>query len=313
MCGVILDQQRQLKENLVLIGSTNYDYVESLRAFIKNKGPVWSSWDFRIRSEWRGAISDRIKADGKFPLLFYLSKKLGGSGTIEDVASVCDIRMGDTPIPTPDKDSTNIGEEDYPTDDFKSYTWFKFSSVDPIGPLDIHSFRDIDTEDPVNPSQLIASFAYAFVAEESELTAPAEEVTVTPTSISVERDLRKYLVPNLNSLEPGLKLYEDQERNGEEYQIEGGRMRIDILAKDPKDNYVVIELKAGVADQSTFGQLSAYMGWIKKNLAKNENVKGIIVANDFDDRIRYAAQSVLNIKLKRYRLEFKFDDEGLQP
>lgn len=312
MCGVILDQQRQLKENLVLIGSTNYDYVESLRAFIKNKGPVWSSWDFRIRNEWRGAISDRIKADGKFPLLFYLSKKLGGSGTIEDVALVCDIRMGDTPISTPDKDSTNIGEEDYPTDDFKSYTWFKFSSVDPIGPLDIHSFRDIDTEDPVNPSQLIASFAYAFVAEESELTAPAEEVTVTPTSISVERDLRKYLVPNLNSLEPGLKLYEDQERNGEEYQIEGGRMRIDILAKDPIDNYVVIELKAGVADQSTFGQLSAYMGWIKKNLAKNENVRGIIVANDFDGRIRYAAQSVLNIKLKRYRLEFRFDDEGLE-
>lgn len=310
--GVILDRKSQLKENLVLIGSTNYDYVESLRAFIKNKGqPVWTSWNFRIRNEWRSTISDRIKADGKFPLLFYLSKKMGGSGTIEDVGLVCDIRMGDTPIPTPDKDFTNAGEENYPSDEFKSYTWFRHSAVDPVGPLDIHSFRDIDTEDPVNPSQLIASFAYAFVADESELASPAEETTFTQTSISVERDLRKYLVPNLDSLESGLKLYTDQEKSGEEYLIEAGRMRIDILARDQQNNYVVVELKAGVADQSTFGQLSAYMGWIKKNLAKGENVRGMIVANDFDDKIKYAVQSVSNIKLKRYVLEFKFEDEIL--
>ena len=302
-----MDRESQLKENLVLIGSTSYDYVESLRNFIKNKGAVWTSWNFKIRNEWRSTIIDRIRKDGKFPLLFYLSKKLGGSGTIEDIALVCDVRMGDVPIPSPDKDFTNTGEEDLPSDEFKSYTWFKHSAVDPIGPLDIRNFRDIDTEDPVNPSQLIASFAYAFVYE-SELPPPKEETTITQASISVERDLRKYLVPNLDSLESGLKLYTDQERSGEEYPIEGGRMRIDILARDEHNSYVVVELKAGVADQSTFGQLSAYMGWIKKNLAKGENVRGMIVANDFDEKIKYAAQSVSNIKLKRYVLEFKFEE-----
>jgi len=281
--------------------------VESLRNFIKNKGAVWTSWNFKIRNEWRSTIIDRIRKDGKFPLLFYLSKKLGGSGTIEDIALVCDVRMGDVPIPSPDKDFTNTGEEDLPSDEFKSYTWFKHSAVDPIGPLDIRNFRDIDTEDSVNPSQLIASFAYAFVYE-SELPPPKEETTITQASISVERDLRKYLVPNLDSLESGLKLYTDQERSGEEYPIEGGRMRIDILARDEHNSYVVVELKAGVADQSTFGQLSAYMGWIKKNLAKGENVRGMIVANDFDEKIKYAAQSVSNIKLKRYVLEFKFEE-----
>ena len=302
-----MDRESQLKENLVLIGSTSYDYVESLRNFIKNKGAVWTSWNFKIRNEWRSTIIDRIRKDGKFPLLFYLSKKLGGSGTIEDIALVCDVRMGDVPIPSPDKDFTNTGEEDLPSDEFKSYTWFKHSAVDPIGPLDIRNFRDIDTEDSVNPSQLIASFAYAFVYE-SELAPPKEETTITQASISVERDLRKYLVPNLDSLESGLKLYTDQERSGEEYPIEGGRMRIDILARDEHNSYVVVELKAGVADQSTFGQLSAYMGWIKKNLAKGENVRGMIVANDFDEKIKYAAQSVSNIKLKRYVLEFKFEE-----
>ena len=302
-----MDRESQLKENLVLIGSTSYDYVESLRNFIKNKGAVWTSWNFKIRNEWRSTIIDRIRKDGKFPLLFYLSKKLGGSGTIENTALVCDVRMGDVPIPSPDKDFTNTGEEDLPSDEFKSYTWFKHSAVDPIGPLDIRNFRDIDTEDSVNPSQLIASFAYAFVYE-SELAPPKEETTITQASISVERDLRKYLVPNLDSLESGLKLYTDQERSGEEYPIEGGRMRIDILARDEHNSYVVVELKAGVADQSTFGQLSAYMGWIKKNLAKGENVRGMIVANDFDEKIKYAAQSVSNIKLKRYVLEFKFEE-----
>ena len=58
-----MDQQTKLRENLVLIGSTNYDYVESLKAFIQNKGPVWSSWNFKIRNEWRSVISDRIRVE----------------------------------------------------------------------------------------------------------------------------------------------------------------------------------------------------------------------------------------------------------
>jgi RecB family endonuclease NucS len=109
-------------------------------------------------------------------------------------------------------------------------------------------------------------------------------------------------------LEQGLKLYKDQERTGEEYPIEGGRMRIDILAKDSRGNFVVVELKAGVADVSTFGQVSAYIGWVKENFAKNSNVRGIIVANDFDDKIKYAVKSTPYIKLKRYKLMFEFED-----
>lgn len=120
--------------------------------------------------------------------------------------------------------------------------------------------------------------------------------------------MRKYLVVNLNSLEPGLKLYQDKERTGEEYPIEGGRMRIDILAKDMTDILVVIELKAGVADLSTFGQVSAYVGWVKENLAKDGNVRGIIVANDFEEKVRFAIKSVPHIELKRYKLEFQFGD-----
>ncbi len=297
-----------MEKSLVLVGSTNNDYVDSLRGTIENKGSVWTAWNFKIRNEWRNVIAQRIKDDGEFPLYLYLSKIKGGSGTVEYVATTKEIRMSDVPIPSPDIDLTNPGEEDAPTDNFKTYTWFKHSAVEPVGPLDIKSFSDIDTETPISPPQMRSAFAYAFLSEEVEANLEAELPSVAP-AITVERDLRKYLIENLNSLEKGMRLYEEQGRNGEEYPIEAGRMRIDILAKDKENSFVVIELKAGVADIATFGQISAYMGWMKNNLAKNDKLRGIIVANDFEEKIKFAAQSVSNIKLKKYLLKFDFRDE----
>jgi len=302
-------QAEQLQEKLVLIGSTNYEYIEELRTFIQNKGFVWSSWNFRIREQWRQAILDRIKTQEEFPVYFYMSKRMGGSGLVEFVGIVSEIHISNMPIKTPDPDFTNPGEENYPTEDFKSYTWFKFSAIKRVGPFDLQVFRDIDTEDPVVPSQLKSAFAYAYLTEDAEEVAPkGEEIT---TSLSVERDLRKYLIHNLSSVERGLRRYQDRDRTGEEHPIESGRMRIDILAKDGRDNFVVIELKAGVADLSTFGQISAYLGWVKDNLARNSNVRGIIVASDFDEKIRYVIKLTPNIKLKKYKLKFEFEDINL--
>jgi len=301
---------KTMEKELVLVGSTRYDYVDSLRAAIENMNAVWTGWNFKIRNEWRNVISERIKTDGQFPVYFYLSKIKGGSGFVEYVATATEIRMSDVPIPSPDPKLTNPSEEDFPTDDFKTYTWFKLSAVELVGPLDIRSFSDIDTEEPVSPSQMRSAFAYAFLSEEIEVSPEVETPLVSP-AITVERDLRKYLIQNLNSLEKGLKLHQEQDQNGEEYAIEAGKMRIDILARDKEGALVVIELKAGVADLATFGQISAYMGWTKNNLAKNGKVRGIIVANHFEEKVKFAVQSVSNIKLKRYSLRFEFSDEKI--
>lgn len=122
------------EEWLVLIGATNYDYVSSLTEFIKDKKAVWSSWNFRIREKWRRAVLDRLKSQGKFPILFYLSKKMGGTGKVEFVGVFDDIKISDSPIKSPDPSLTNEWENEYPTEDFQSYTWFRFYEIIPLIP-----------------------------------------------------------------------------------------------------------------------------------------------------------------------------------
>jgi len=304
---LIESHEKWQEDSLVLIGSTNYEYVTSLESFIQNRDFVWSAWSFRIREEWRNTILNRLKTDGKFPIFFYLAKGRGGSGTVENVAIVSDILISDTPVKTPDPDNTNIGEEEYPTDWFKSYTWLKFSEIEPLDLIDLGIFRDIDAEDPMVPSQLRSAFGYAYLPDNFEEII-AEKKPVAATSISVEKDLRKYIVANLDSIEEGLMLYEKEGKSGEEYPIETGKMRIDILALDKEKKHVVIELKAGTANIDTFGQISAYMGWINQSFTKKEKVRGIIVANNFDEKIKYAVSLIPDIALKQYELKFNFRD-----
>jgi endonuclease len=80
-----------------------------------------------------------------------------------------------------------------------------------------------------------------------------DEVDADSTSdeFAYERDLRNYLSKNLNRIEPGLKLYEEEEFNGIEYPV-GGRY-IDILAVDAKSAFVIIELKVSRGYDRTAG------------------------------------------------------------
>ena len=105
-----------------------------------------------------------------------------------------------------------------------------------------------------------------------------------------------------------MTLYEGKGKSGEEYAIDTGKMRIDILATDQEKNLIVIELKAGTANIDTFGQISAYMGWINQNFDNKEQVRGIIVANNFDEKIKYAVSLIPDIALKQYELNFNFRD-----
>ncbi len=71
-------------------------------------------------------------------------------------------------------------------------------------------------------------------------------------------------------------------------------------------HYLVIELKRSRTSDQTIGQITRYMGWVKENLAKNENVdvKGLIIAEAFDDRIQYSLKYVSHVDLLTYKINF---------
>jgi RecB family endonuclease NucS len=129
-----------------------------------------------------------------------------------------------------------------------------------------------------------------------------EIITAQETSLSIERDLQAFLCNNLEQIEKGLKLFQ----NGKEFTTDIGR--IDILATDGKNNLVVIELKAGKAKDDALGQLLGYMGFVSNNMSKGKPLRGYIIANDFDERLKYAVKSLPNIKLKVYKVNFRFED-----
>ena len=83
---------------------------------------------------------------------------------------------------------------------------------------------------------------------------------------------------------------------------------IDILAKDKKTkNYVVIELKKNQTSDDTIGQLLRYMGWIKKN-KKDDGVKGVIVAGQFDTKLDHAKSMIPNSEVFLYEVDFKLKE-----
>jgi RecB family endonuclease NucS len=119
--------------------------------------------------------------------------------------------------------------------------------------------------------------------------------------------LERSLIQNLGQLEPNLRLFQDQGISGQE--LDTGKVgRIDMLCVDGNKNLVVIELKAGKADERVCGQILRYMGWVKENLADNRNVRGIIIANEFTESLRYAVKAMPDVTLKGYEFYFRFTD-----
>jgi len=142
-------------------------------------------------------------------------------------------------------------------------------------------------------------------AEPSKVQEGEDEEAITEPSaggeFAYETDLRNYLAKNLNKLEPGLRVYEEEGITGIEFPV-GGRF-IDILATDAKGGLVVIELKVSRGYDRVVGQLMRYVGWIKKNLADpNQGVRGLIVAREISEDLLLACSMVPDVELFEYEL-----------
>jgi len=129
------------------------------------------------------------------------------------------------------------------------------------------------------------------------------------TVFELEWQLRDFIAHNIETLRvdgKALRLYvDDVGRDGVEYPTGVGP--IDILALDSDDSFVVFELKRGRVADKAIGQISRYMGWIKKNLSKGKKVKGVVVAKSISSNLRHAIVAVPNVSLFEYEVAFSLN------
>jgi len=124
-------------------------------------------------------------------------------------------------------------------------------------------------------------------------------------TFELEAHLQRFLREEIEQLEQGLVIVD----GGAERSVNSGE--IDILAQDANGKFVVIELKRDLARRETIGQVTGYMGDIMDEESLDE-VRGIIVAGDFDKSCRSALRAIPNLTLKKYRFSFQFEaaDKG---
>jgi endonuclease len=151
----------------------------------------------------------------------------------------------------------------------------------------------------------------AAVAAESSFPAQEQQEAEEPSNgvgllFPLERHLRDFLAANIRSVDVRgsfLALYTDESgQTGVEYPTDVGP--IDLLAVDATGDFFVFELKLGRGPDVAIGQLARYMGWVKRNLAGDRCVTGVIVAKTADDKLRYAASVIPDVILFEYAMSF---------
>lgn len=154
----------------------------------------------------------------------------------------------------------------------------------------------------------ISSDAYDETEPDKDID-PEKTVSVNniDTAFAAETHLRDYLSSNLSLIEQGLELYVDEnDKDGVEYQT--GIGRIDILAIDKDQRFVVIELKVARGPDYAAAQVLRYKNWVKRNMADGNSVRGIIIAQHISDKILYAIADDHEVTTKQYELSLKFND-----
>lgn len=189
--------------------------------------------------------------------------------------------------------------------------WLQVSDMKEIQPVDKTKFVNVNNNRPIksvrgNPHYVVY-VTPELIDEELTVTDTSQqmvehEIPDNGMSISLEKDLQHFIAKNVETIEEELELYPE----GIEYQVSTGV--IDILCTDENNTFTVIELKAGKASLRTFAQIKSYIAGLKTGVAKDSDVRGIIIAGNFDDNLRVTVEHDNKIKLLRYDVKFSFDE-----
>jgi restriction system protein len=127
-----------------------------------------------------------------------------------------------------------------------------------------------------------------------------------PSEFALEKHLEDFLVTNWDQTELSKKydIFEEGEFSGQQYVTDTGPIDILAISKDKKE-LLVIELKKGRASDNVVGQVQRYMGYIKDEIAtSDQEVKGVIIAFEDDQKIKRALSVTNNISFYKYRINF---------
>lgn len=127
----------------------------------------------------------------------------------------------------------------------------------------------------------------------------------------LERHLHNFLVDNWDKTILGneWEIYKEPDDDLKGFEFPTGIGRIDILARHKNNReWLVIEVKRGRAADDVVGQLLRYIGWVRKHLAGHEeNVRGLIISADHDEKLQYALYGINQppISFMRYHIKFE--------
>ena len=146
-------------------------------------------------------------------------------------------------------------------------------------------------------------------SEEDEPDDAEDEAAAEGLSFefALEAFLEQFMLTNWEAIDWGrpLELWESETGEiGHQFQTPVGRL--DFLCTDTATNaLVVVELKRGRPSDRVVGQAARYMGWVRAQLAhENQPVEGIIVAHEQDLQLAYAATAVHGLSILTYSVDF---------
>lgn len=187
-----------------------------------------------------------------------------------------------------------------------SYVFRKYSVQNKAGVWEIEKDGNAATSDELQADieELFSQYRKCLDIEVSDKSSD-----LSRGLFYMEKQLEDFIIRNWDETEFGEKyelIFQDGELKSQQYSTSIGP--IDILAKDKNTgSYVVIELKRDQTSDDTVGQVARYMGWVKEEL-NDPNVRGIIVAGSFDQRLHYAGQMVPNVDVFLYQVDFKLSE-----